>query len=122
MIFLLDGDGVVLKKGDKYTSQRLKEDYGIDMMPFLRGKYRECEISKADLRQELEKMIPEWNWPYTTKKFLEYWFLPENVFDQEVLDFVAQAKKQGIKCYLASDHSRYRADNLKKSQNTGIKF
>ena len=116
---LFDADGVVLKKRDKYFSQRLFEDYGLDIPPekilkFFKNEYKLCVIGKADLKTEVEKYMKEWGWQGTVDELLEYWFSYENKLEERVLEVVRDLREKGIKCYLASDHSRFREDNLMK--------
>ncbi len=53
-----------------------------------------------------------WGWQKSVDEFLKYWYDYENKVDNRVLDFVIDLRQKGFKCYLASDHSKYRADDL----------
>lgn len=113
---LIDVDGVVLFPRDKYFSQRLKEDgHNVDgekVNKFFKTQYKDIVIGKADLKAELTKVIDDWGWKGTVEELLEYWFLYENKINQDMIDLVHQLKQDGIKCYLASDHSDYRKQDL----------
>jgi putative hydrolase of the HAD superfamily len=113
---LFDVDGVILYPRDKYFSQRLKEDgYSIneeEVRDFFHNQYKQIVIGKADLRDELEKVIEDWGWLGSVDELLEYWFSYENKINQEVVIFTQEIRRKGIKCYMASDHSKYREVDL----------
>lgn len=114
---LFDADGVVLKKRDKYFSQRLVEDFGINVPEdkirhFFSEIYPKIRLGKADLKVEVKKRMRSWGWQKSLDEFLKYWYDYENNIDNQVLDFVIDLRQKGLKCYLASDHSKYRADDL----------
>lgn len=120
---LVDGDGIVLKPRDKYFSQRLTEDgYNVDELSvqrFFKEVYPNIRLGKKNLEEEVEQFLGDWNWNQSAKKLLEYWFSYENDIDQEVIDILQDLREQGIKVYLASDHSKYRANDL--WENVGMK-
>jgi putative hydrolase of the HAD superfamily len=114
---ILDGDGIVLVKRDKYFSQRMVEDLGIQVPEdqigqFFKDVYPEIRLGKRELKVEVEKRMRDWGWQKSVEELLDYWFSYENKVDEQVLDLVRKLRKSGIKVYLASDHSKYRADDL----------
>ncbi len=113
---LFDVDGVVLFPRDKYFSQRLKEDgYDIDgekIGQFFKDKYNQIVVGEADLKEELSKVITDWGWQGTVDELLHYWFSYENKLNQEIIDFAQELRQKGVLCYLASDHSDYRKQDL----------
>lgn len=122
---LLDADGVVIKK-HKYFSQRLREDgHNIPeekVKPFFQNEYKKVAVGKADLKKEVSKYLKDWSWEGTIDELLEYWFSAENEIDQKVLDTIGKLRKKRFKCYLVSDHSKYRADDLLKNVGLGRYF
>lgn len=120
---LVDGDGIVLKKRDKYFSERLRGDgYNVSenkIKPFFKDIYPDIKIGKKDLKEEVSKYLDDWNWDKSVNELLEYWFSYENQLDQEVINILKQLRGKGIKIYLVSDHSKYRANDLWK--NLGLK-
>lgn len=120
---LFDVDGVVFKPRDKYFSQRLREDGSSvpeeKINSFFKNEYKKIVIGKADLREEVEKYLDDWNWNGSVEELLNYWFSYENKIDQEVVDLVQELREKGVKCYLASDHSKYRTDDF--MNNVGLK-
>lgn len=120
---LVDADGIVLKKRNKYFTDRLRED-GYDLQQekekeFFKNVYPDIRIGKKDLEEEVGKYLTSWNWDKSASALLEYWFSYENQLDQEVIDNLQELRQKGIKIYLASDHSKYRAKDL--WENVGLK-
>jgi len=66
------------------------------------------------LKEELKKLLPAWGWKKDTNAFLEYWFTSDIEVDKDVLKVVEEYRKQGIRCYLATDQEKYRAEYLRK--------
>lgn len=113
---LVDGDGIVLKKRDKYFSDRLRED-GYDFpksaeIEFFKNIYPDIRIGKKNLKEGVEKYLKDWNWDKSVDELLDYWFSYENKLDGEIIDALQKIRKKGIKVYLASDHSKFRANDL----------
>src|SRR3989344_7638248 len=112
---LFDADGVVLKKYNKYFSVQFSEKYGApidEINEFFEGDFRACQLGKLDLKEELAKRLPNWNWPDGVDAFLEYWFTTDAIIDPEVMKEVEKIRDKGLKCYLASDQEKYRANYL----------
>jgi putative hydrolase of the HAD superfamily len=122
---LFDADGVVLKKLDEYFSVRFAREHGApleEVTEFFKTTYRECQLGKADLKEELDKVLPSWGWTKSTDEFLEYWLVPEMVVDKEVMKKVAEYRSKGIKCYLATDQEKYRADYIRRRLDLSNQF
>lgn len=115
-VILFDVDGVVLFPRDKYFSQRLKEDgYNINdekVGQFFKSQYHDIVVGKSDLKEELSKVIDVWGWKGTVDEILQYWFSYENRINPDVMELVQYLRQDGVKCYLASDHSQYRKQDL----------
>lgn len=113
---LFDADGVVLQKRKKHFSQRLKEDYGIEApKSFFESVYPKIRIGQADLKNELAKRMRQWGWQRSADELLIYWFSTENKTNNQILNLVKKLRQRGIKCYLASDNSKYRANDVMKN-------
>jgi FMN phosphatase YigB (HAD superfamily) len=119
-VVLLDGDGVVLKKGKEYFSERFVREYGApsqELINFFKKEFRLCQQGKADLKEELTKRLPAWGWQKSTEEYLEYWFNNDVILDEEVLTVAQELQERGIDCYLTTDQEQYRKEYvLKKLQ------
>lgn len=113
-ILLLDTDGVVIPK-EKYFSTRYAEEKGIPvqaLLPFFQGQFRRCQAGQCDMKEELAKYIADWQWTGSVDEFLAYWFASEPDPSTLMLEAVADLRKAGVKCYIATDQERYRAQYL----------
>jgi len=114
-VILFDADGVVLKKGTEYFSERFAREYGApndELRAFFKNEFRLCQTSKADLKEELSKRLPGWGWQKSVEDFLDYWFVSDVVLDEAVLREVEKYRAQGVECYLTTDQEKYRAQYL----------
>lgn len=62
-----DADGVCIKSKYLFTEQ-LERDFGIKiekMLPFFTGVFRQCSVGRADLKEELTKVVEDWGWTGT---------------------------------------------------------
>jgi putative hydrolase of the HAD superfamily len=119
-----DADGVLIKNKFLFTDQ-LKNDFGIEidvMLPFFLGVYRQCSVGKADLKQELPKVIKEWGWKGSIDELLEYWFTKGTQIDQVIVDYVLSLKEKGIRCFMVTDQEKYRGKHLQKTLGGGKVF
>ena len=121
---LFDLDGVLITKAKQF-SDRLEEIYGIPvarLQPFFTGVFLECGIGKADLKEELIKVIGDWGWKGSVDELLAFWFSTGTEIDQEVAAFVRELRRQGIKTYLTTDQEKYRGEYLRKMFGSGVLF
>ncbi len=113
-ILLLDTDGVLIPK-EKFFSTRYAEEKGISdtlLLPFFQGEFRRCQAGGCDMKVELTKYMKDWQWTGSVDEFLAYWFASEPDPSTVALEVVAGLRKAGIKCYMATDQERYRAQYL----------
>ncbi len=116
-IAFFDADGVTIVLREKYFSQRFSEDYGIpseDIMPLFKNEYYKCVLGQMDLKEVLQYYMPKWNWTGTLDELLKYWWEGENKLNSPVLEIISQLRAQGVKCYLATDQEKYRAEYIMK--------
>ncbi|TAL50792.1 hypothetical protein EPN81_01795 [Patescibacteria group bacterium] len=109
-----DADGVVLKSS-RLFSEQLEIDHGIKteiLQPFFTGIFRQCSIGKADLKEELSKVIAGWGWKGTVEELMEYWFTKGTQIDQTVLDCVQTFCDMGVRCFMTTDQEKYRGEYL----------
>ena len=123
-VFLLDADGVTLKK-QGYFSEIYSKEYGVaveKIMPFFKNEFRNCQLGKSDLKEVLPKYLAEWGWEKSVEDFLGYWFNSNTMADEEVINKIQSIRAGGIICYLATDQDKYRAEYIKNNLHYKDKF
>lgn len=121
---LFDADGVALKK-QPYFSKKISEEYNVPyelILPFYTNELKPCQVGKADIKEELAKYLPTWNWPRSVDEFLQYWFTTDVDPDPVVLSLVASLRARGIACYLSSDQEKYRGEYIRTTASLGTYF
>lgn len=111
---LFDADGVTLIK-QGYLSEKLSRDFNIPLdqiMPFFRNDYRLCQENKLDLKVVLPKYLEQWKIQKSVADFLDYWFSADTKPDKIMIEKIQTLRNEGIKCYLASDQEKYRAEYI----------
>lgn len=113
---LLDCDGLIIKR-DKYFSQRLADEKNIKLdlnkvNSFFNNEFLLCETGKADLKEELNKVIGSWGWTGTLEEILDFWFSGEKTLDNEMVDYINNIRAKGVKVYVSTDQEKYRTEYL----------
>lgn len=114
-VVLFDADGVLIN-GPMF-SEYLARDYGITpdkTWLFFTGVFKECVRGKADLKEELPPYLKKWGWKGTVDDFIHYWHNCEHIINQDLVDYIQNLRKKGIKCYLATNQNKYRFDYMLK--------
>lgn len=113
-VLLLDVDGVLLRP-PKLFSHSYAEERGLDKERFNRffAKYAK-EVSKGstDYRKLIIEHNDVWEWDGTPDELLQKWFSYGLDKDEQLLKVVADARKIGVKVFLATDQDKYRAKFL----------
>lgn len=112
-VVLFDVDGVLANGGP--FSLCLERDYGITRQttrPFFQGRFRECLVGNADLKEELVPLLPEWGWRESVDDFLAYWFRSEHSINEPLMQEVRRLREHGMPCYIATDQEKYRTAYL----------
>lgn len=111
---LFDADGVVLKK-QPYFSLQFSREYSVPyerMEPFYANELKKCQIGEGDMKEELAKYLPSWNWGKSADEFMYYWFTTDVIPDEDVLSVIDGIRTKGTKCYLASEQEKYRSSHI----------
>ncbi len=109
---IFDADGVLIHR-EKYFSERS----GLPLKTvtaFMKGIFQECLIGRADLKEELKKVVKEWEWKGTVDELLDFWFEGEKQMDEKMFQYARQLRKKGIKVFLATNNEKYRVEYLIK--------
>lgn len=123
-VILFDADGVLIKSQYQF-SDRLESEYGIShekLLPFFKGVFRECSLGRADLKEELTKVIFDWGWKGTVDELLHFWFTKGTEIDEEMAEFVRELRRSGVRTYMTTDQERYRGEHLRKTLGGGNLF
>lgn len=98
-----------------YFSDRFSKEFGISkekILPFFKKEFLHCLAGNADLKEELNKYLAQWGWKKSVEELLEYWFSQERTADQKLLDYIAELRKRGVKCFLQTNNEKYRTEYL----------
>ena len=121
---LFDVDGVIIQR-EMYFTERFVKDFGVPfekILPFFQNEFRLCVTGKADLKQELQKYLPLWNWNKPVEDLLNYWFSFESKTDPKILQDVKHLRASGIQCYLSANNEKYRVEYLRDVVGLGNFF
>lgn len=111
---LFDADGVLII-GERFVDH-LTNDLHINSQvtePFFKGKFKDCLVGKADLKEEIAPFLPRWGWTRSVDDFLTNWFKVEHHFNEELLSYIQKLRSKGIKCYVATNQEKYRSQYMK---------
>lgn len=120
---LLDIDGV-LNHGERFSDRYKKE---IKVAPevidnFFKNRFGLCLIGKADLREELEDVLKDWNWKGTVSDLLNFWFEGEVNPTKELFEIVEQLKSENVPLFAGTNQEKYRSEHLKRVLKLKDKF
>lgn len=122
-VLLVDVDGVLVN-GELF-SKVLARDYGITeemTASFFQGRFQECLVGNADLREELGEHLTAWGWPGSLDEFLTYWFRSEHRINEPLVIAIQQLRERGIRVYLATNQERYRTEYILEHMGFAEKF
>jgi putative hydrolase of the HAD superfamily len=114
---IFDIDGVIVHGG--IFSDHVERDFGISKKitsEFFEGDFQKCLVGKADLKDELEKLIGEWGWNKSVDELLEYWFENGYEFDKRFVPLIRELRNKGIKCCAATNQEKYRTEHLRSQK------
>ena len=112
-VLLFDVDGV-LTVGTRFSEKFAKEQGLAEdaMETFFKGPFIGCLTDKADLKEVIAPHLEDWGWTKGADSFIDYWFAFDNEYDQELIAYIQESRKKGIKCYLATNQEKYRAEYM----------
>jgi len=120
---VLDVDGMV-NLGKRF-SQRFDEVFGISTdvtRDFFNGPFQDCLVGKADLMEELGKVVVNWGWKGNIDDIVTFWFDGENNLNKDMLEYVQQLRQNGLPCYIGTNNEKYRTQYLIENMKLGDLF
>lgn len=111
---LFDADGMVISS-PRFSTQ-LEEQYGIPwsrMEPFFKGPFQACKVGKADLKEELSRVVKDWGWQGTVEELTTFWFNSGLTLNQGMIELIHALRKAGTRCYLTSNQEKHRGEFLR---------
>lgn len=93
----------------------LARDHGITpemTAAFFQGPFIRCAQGQADVLEVLPAFLASWGWPGSAADFVARWLSVENAPDDAVLGVVADIRRSGVPCFVASTQERRRAQYL----------
>lgn len=115
-IILFDLDGV-LTLAEEVFSVIYSRSRGYDVEPFTKfftTEWSDFVTGKKDLKQHIEDNNELWKWDGSPDELLKYWFESVNIKNESLLTVVKNLRREGIKCYIATEQERYRTDYIRR--------
>jgi putative hydrolase of the HAD superfamily len=110
---VFDLDGVLCRSG--YFTAPLERQFGIRRSrwgDFFTAVMPACIVGRLDLKDELARYLPQLGWSGTVDELLQFWFKSEEAVCPDLSAFVAQQRRQGTRCYIATNQERHRASYI----------
>jgi putative hydrolase of the HAD superfamily len=89
---------------------------------FFGGVFQDCLTGKADLKEELPKVMKEWGWEKSMEELLEFWFVDEKNLDEKMIEYIHGLKNKGVKVFIGTNNERHRLEYLEKEIGLGNIF
>ncbi len=121
---IFDADGVLVINSHKFSAQ-LQKDYNVPVaqtLPFFQGKFQECLVGTADLKEEIAPYLSGWGWKGSVDEFMQYWFKTEHNIDEPLVEYIKELKRRGIKIFVGTNNEKYRTEYLIESMGFGEIF
>ena len=110
---IFDADGVLIN-GDKFAAA-LARDFPVDHdkeKEFFTGKFQDCLVGKADLKESIAPYLTSFGWKGTVDDFLDYWFKSEHSINEELVAYIQKLRQQSIQVVLATNQEQYRTQYM----------
>ena len=114
---LFDVDGVLIRLPNYFSEELDKRDYkGAEesLTSFFKGSdNQECLEGKASFEKKIVPYLKKFAWKGTAEEYFQKQFQFEKRYlDQNIISQIKQFHAWGIKCYLCTDNSKFRAEFL----------
>lgn len=119
---IFDADGVVVRNKAPF-SHGYAAERGFDpseVAPFFSGDFQEALVGRADLKDLLEKHRELWRLQSSPEDLMSQWFAAEHSVDEVLVSEIKKLRKLGIRCVLATNQEKYRAEYIEKEMVAGV--
>ena len=82
---------------------------------FFETDFLECQQGKKDLKQALAPYIEGSEWKHGIEELLRFWFRHDSQLNEELLHTVAELRKKGDICCLATNQEKYRSQYIREN-------
>jgi putative hydrolase of the HAD superfamily len=113
---LLDADGVVLKKAERFSAWYERE-FDLpegSLGAFFEKEFKACQLGQQDLKEAVKPYLAGWKWQDSAEEFLQLWFAKGSEVNEKVLNKAQEWRRAGVKCYLATNQEQRRLNYLRK--------
>jgi putative hydrolase of the HAD superfamily len=120
---LFDADGVLINS--QMSSVYFEEKYSLDPVKteeFYKGPFLDCLVGKKDMLKELPAFLEKWGWHKTVDDFVSEWFDFEHKVNKALLSDIETLRASGIKCYVATNQEKHRAEYMLSAMGFGQSF
>lgn len=110
---IFDADGVLVN-GDKFSAA-LARDFDVDHAKekeFFTGKFQDCLVGKADLKESITPYLEPLGWKGTVDELLDYWFKTEHSLNEEIIAYIQKLRQSGMPVVLATNQEQYRTQYM----------
>lgn len=110
---IFDLDDVIIFR-EAYFSKRL----GLSeekINKFFGEVFNDCLTGKADLKEELPKVMKDWGWEKSMEELLEFWFSGEKELDEKIIHYIHRLKDHGVKVYIGTNNEKHRINYLNET-------
>lgn len=119
----MDADGVLIN-GERFAvvlSRELKVD-PVKEREFFTTTFQDCLVGEADLRESVAPYLSSFGWDRDVDSFLEFWFKAEHSLNEDLMEYTAVLRSQGIKVVLATNQEKYRTKYMLEHMGFEGKF
>lgn len=119
---ICDTDGMLVHS--EPFSVEVERKYGISLQltrEFYLGPFQVCLSGKSDLKEIIAPYLASWGWKKSVDEYLAEWFTFEHKLDEELITYLTELRKSGLKLYLITNQEKYRTEYLlDKMEFSGI--
>jgi len=113
---IFDFDGMFYHESTDRFTERFFVDFPQvnqqNVISFFQNELPLCQKGEKDMKEILQRELPEWGYPGSVAELLEYWF-SDGERDQNIVQLIEKLKKQGIFCVLCTNNEIYRWTYMK---------